>query len=292
MNEPHNRADASQGKIEPPKGLSVLELETLVRRIATADLGGHPVYVLLASELEPAQRPPGYTWGATGPVLDLSLKNWLVSQSRWSGRGPAIILNDEAIRRDALELASGDESFASELYRDRMIATGLHELSHVLSRPLDLKIPPMEIESEILTSAEAALSSFGKVTEIEADEPTDLPPWTGGHDAMFVRVLVHVLDRAEKITGQRIMTSLAFPSQRYELSLLEHYRRSLQKEITSFDRWLTFDDLRSCDPPKAFCELWRGDCWAWWKGTRNQDASLGYYLSALQPYLHVLKEAD
>lgn len=282
-NDPHNRSDALHGT-------TAASLERLFRRIAPADLGGHSVYVLLSSELDPAQRPPAYAWGLTGAVLDLSLKNWLVSQSRWSGRGPAVILNDLTIRRDALELAGGDESFASELYRDRMVATGLHELAHVLSRPSDLKIPPMEIESEVLSSAEAALSNYGKVTEAEVDEAeAELPPWFGGHDAMFVRVLVHILSRVETITGQRIVTSLAFPGSRYELSLLEHYRRSLQKEISGFESWLTFDDLRKCDPPKAFCELWRSDCWVWWKGTRDPDASLDYYLAALRPYLSVLK---
>ncbi len=276
----------------PPEALGATtagQLETLFRRIAPADLGGHPVYITFASELPEPQRPPSYTWGLTGPILDLSLRRWLEAESRWRGRGLAIVLQDLAIRKEASELSAGDRSFSDELYRARLFATAAHELAHALSRPLDLVIPPKEIEREVCESAEAALTSFAKVTEAEADEPSDLPPWAGGHDAMFVRILVHVLDRAEKITGQRIPTSLAFPHRRYELSILEGYRRALAPEIVAFDRWLTFSDLRLCVPPKAFCELWRDDCRCWWQSTRDQDATLGFYVEALRPFMSVLK---
>lgn len=259
-------------------------IERLLRRIAPGDIGGHPLYVLFESELPAKYRPPSYVWGLHGPCLDLSLRGRLASEGRWRGRGPAVILNDLAIAKEASELAGDDADLVAELYNARMVATVTHEAGHMLERPLDLLPPPAEIEQEIQTTAEKALTRTAATTESEADAPSDLPHWAG-HDSLFIRSLVHAHARAERIVG-RIPGSLVFPHRRYQLSPLERYRHTLEREIASFDGCLSFCDLRTTRPPTAFVELWKSDLRCWWESTGDRTEALTAYVAALRPYVH------
>ena len=77
------------------------ETTKLLRKIAPADIGGHPLYLAFSSSLPRDLRPPESVWGMHSPALDLGLRAWLESRGEWRGRGPAIVVNDLSIRLDA-----------------------------------------------------------------------------------------------------------------------------------------------------------------------------------------------
>jgi hypothetical protein len=66
------------------------------------------------------------------------------------------------------------------------------------------------------------------------------------------------------------------------------YRAALAHEITAFDSSLSFADLRLCDPPKAFVELWRDDLRRWWQWSQDEMGPI-HIAAAMAPYVHVLK---
>jgi hypothetical protein len=82
--------------------------------------------------------------------------------------------------------------------------------------------------------------------------------------------------------------NLLFCSFNYSLSGLWCYRAALAHEITAFDSSLSFADLRLCDPPKAFVELWRDDLRRWWQWSQDEMGPI-HIAAAMAPYVHVLK---
>jgi hypothetical protein len=286
MNDTSNPQNAPDAKLEPPTGPTVSEIETLLRRIAPADCGSRPIYVALTSEMPPDLRPSGSVYGFHSVCLDLSFKSWLTDVGRWRGRGPAIGINDLEILREANELAGSDRELRDELYRGRMLAIALHEWSHALERPFDLRTLPNEIAAEIETDSKAAVLQWIADADRPYDPSAEVPPQWLGHEAQFIRILLHVAHRAERFVG-RLPDRFLFSSLNYSLSGLWCYRAELRREIEAFDSSLCFDDLRKCHPPKSFIELWRDDLHRWWSWTGHEGGSL-QIACALQPFVSVL----
>lgn len=269
----------------PPEALGA-KIEAMVRRIAPADFASRPVYVCCASAMPVDLRPPKTVFGFQGPVLDLSFKSWLVDAGRWRGRGPCFVLNDVAIQTDATERAGDDVALRDELYRGQMLATALHEAAHALASPIDLRPVPDEIASDIEQSARAAVVEFVEDKPLAAD--AEFPPQWLGHEAAFIRTLLHVHHRAERLGIERLPDNFLFANANYSLSGLWSYRRALSREINGFDSSLTFADLRACHPPREFVELWRDDLLRWWKWMDHAEGPV-QIAAALAPFVHVLK---
>jgi len=257
------------------------ELETLARTIAPADIGSHPVYFCFASELPTALKPNAAVWGFTGPVLDIAFADWLRDCRRWRGRGPAIVLNDSAMRADAESYAQDDTELANELFRQRILAIASHELAHVLSAPIDFRPIPAGIRQEIETRCKSVTASW--VAKDGQHDP-EMPPPFKGHEAAFIRTLLHVHHRYQLLACERLPESQLFSHRAYALSRLGCYRRAMEAEILGFDRSLTFADLRQCSPPKQFIELWKSDLHRWWNDDRT-DARMMQMVAAMAPYV-------
>lgn len=284
--DPRNRPEAADAKIEPPKGPSLLELEAMVRAIAPADIASRPVYIALVSDMPVDLRPSGETFGFHATFLDIVFRQWLADCGRWRGRGPCFVLNDEAILADANERAGDDVVLRDGIYRNRMLATALHETAHVLTSPIDLRPVPDEIRSDVEKSSRAAVLEWIADKPLAAD--AEFPPQWAGHELAFVRTLLHVTHRAEQLGVERLPDNFLFSNSNYSLSGLWCYRRALSREIDGFDSSLTFADLRACHPPREFVELWKGDLHRWWKWMDHAEG-LAQIAAALRPYLHVLK---
>ncbi len=284
--DPHNDRDALDAKIEPPKGPSLSGLESLVRRIAPADIASRPVYIALVSDMPVDLRPSDETFGFHATFLDIVFRQWLADAGRWRGRGPCFVINDRAILADATERAGDDAGLRDELYRTRMLATVLHEASHVLTSPLDLRPVPDEIRSDVEKSSRAAVVEWIADKPLPAD--AEFPPQWAGHEAGFIRTLLHVHHRAEQLGIERLPDNFLFSNSNYSLSGLWSYRRALSREIDGFDSSLTFADLRACSPPQEFVELWRDDLHRWWKWMDHAEGPV-QIAAAMAPYVHVLK---
>ena len=262
--------------------MNAFELENLCRKIAPGDIGSRPIYVALASEMPEPLRPNAGTWGYQSQVLDISLSAWLKSVGRWRGRGPCFALNDLAIQAAADDLAASDPELCTELYRQRIVGTALHELAHVLSSPIDLRPVPQAIESEI---AETCQTSVERFVVAENPDTSIIPAWLG-HEARFIRSLAHVAQRYESLTGDRLPEGFLFASANYELSRLNLYRDSLTTETAAFASQFTFHDLRTCQPTEAFIAVWKRDLHRWWLDHESiEDAPLRI-AAAMAPFVH------
>ncbi len=262
--------------------LTADSLEQLLRRIAPGDFGGRPIYVCFARELPDDLRPSPAVWGYTGTSLDVSLRGWLEDAIRWRGRGPAIVINDVTIAAVADDFAGGDDELRESLYRDRILATLLHESAHTLSAPIDYRVLPDEIADEVTQSTRAIVGKW-ITSDGEREASETLPPWSG-HDAQFIRTLCHVVNRAYRLGVERIADHLIFDHRAYDLSMRPIYSRALEREVNGFDSWLTFHDLRQCRPPQQFVEQWKKDLHRWWNLDQSDNA-MQHVLAAMRPYV-------
>lgn len=242
--------------------MDITSLENSLRRIAAADIGGHSLYLVMASDLPRNLRlRDRRICGFTSPSLDMTFSGWLQSQNRWHGRGPAIYLNDigihESVRR--LFVPSDYPGQVDEQIDLRITATALHELGHVLDADrLDFRpITKTRIEQH----KEQVKRFVREPIPEQSSEDYDIGDLLY-HGVAYIRSLCHVLHRAEsKLKLPSISESQVFSHRIYSLSPLVLYRDSLSDEL-SFPG--SFSELRKTKPPASFIELWKSDVRQWW----------------------------
>ncbi len=89
---------------------------------AVRDLGSKPLYLLALSQL-PVGLGTQHHYAFTHPRADLMYRDHIAT---WLGRGPCAVINDIGIVED---FAPADHEYA-------IISIVLHELAHILDRPL------------------------------------------------------------------------------------------------------------------------------------------------------------
>lgn len=234
------------------------DLQTLAVRIAP-ELARHPFYVVRSDDdgLPPEYRLYG-CHGLHAPFLDVALSGWLRDRGRWQGRGPAVLLNVEALKAEAVRDVGADQDLADELLRGRVYAVFAHELAHVAELGVDLWE---------FTNLDAASRHAGQVVRCFAadDYAPAVEPWHG-HNAVWLRLLGHVVYRAERLLDQRLPTWWVCGD--YGLTSFVGYRATLDDEPERMANE-PLDTIRDTAPPRSFIELWRQDIRRWFSSTER-----------------------
>jgi hypothetical protein len=212
--------------------------KALCRTVASRDLAGLPLYILLQSEVADIMGQENFSDGYTTPNLDLNLRS--VIGDRWHGRGPCMVLNDVSI---------ADEHFPEDVDIVAM-STILHELAHILDRPVpgDLWSQPSEDWIEFETKV---IANAGR------HETRPLPTPYFGHEDQFVRIALHLHHRSG-LAGVDTIPNLLCAGRRYCLSHAHRYIEAIASEPADMLQ-LSFAEISRSDPPKAFTKLWLRD---------------------------------
>lgn len=213
------------------------EAEALCRAVAGRDLGTTPLYLVPQSSL-PAQCGSGKCCLAyTTPSLDLYMQEHIAA---WRGRGPCMVINDIAM---AEEYEPADLEFA-------MKAHSLHELAHILVRPQLFEERPDACPNKIL------FESLVVAAATERMPSADLPVYFG-HEAEFIRTVLHLCHRAARI-GFDVRPSLLCAGYRYSLFPAQRYQQALGHEPEHCVE-MFFRDILATQPPSEFTALWADD---------------------------------
>jgi hypothetical protein len=211
--------------------------ERLCRVVAAQELANLPLYIVPQSRLAEL----GFAddqHGLTCLRLDLFVREYM---ENYRGRGPAMVINADAIRQcnhpDDVEYI--------------ILATVLHELSHIVERPTHhaewhADADPMRIKFDALTVAYAT----------HEPQPVDVPAYDG-HDHVFIRTCLHLAYRAEQ-AGVEICPNVICAGRSYGLYPATSYQRALGDEPAQL-RHLKFQEILAIEPPAAFTALWQHD---------------------------------
>jgi hypothetical protein len=211
--------------------------EWLCRAVAGRELANLPLYIVPQSRLAEL----GFAddqHGLTCLSLDLFVREYM---EEYRGRGPAMVINEDAIRQchhpDDVEYI--------------ILATVLHELAHIVERPTHhaewhADADPMRIKFDALTVAYAT----------HEPQPVDVPAYDG-HDHVFIRTCLHLACRAEQV-GVKICPNVLCAGRSYGLYPATSYQRALGDEPEQL-RHLKFQEILAIEPPAAFTALWQDD---------------------------------
>jgi len=231
----HNASVATGGDLWPD---FVARANAVCRTVASRDLAGLPLYIMLQSEVADVMGPENFSDGYTTPNLDLNLRS--VIGEAWQGRGPCMIVNDVSI---------ADEHFPEDVDVAAM-STVLHELAHILDRPspVDLQSLPSDdrIEFETMVIANAA-----------RHEHRPLPTPYFGHEEPFIRITLHLQFRAA-LVGVVTIPNLLCAGRRYGLSHAHRYMEAIGDEPADMLQ-LPFAEITRTSPPESFTHLWLRD---------------------------------
>jgi hypothetical protein len=216
----------------------VVRAKELCRTVADRDLDGLPLYILLQSEVADVMGPDNFSDGYTTPNLDLNLQSCIGDD--WEGRGPCMVLNDVSLTEDNFP---EDVEFLT-------FSTVLHELAHILDRPVPVDFHAVpdrgRVEFETMVIANALKHEY-----------RPLPTAYFGHEETFIRIAIHLHYRATAI-GVKTIPNLLCAGRRYGLSHAHRYIEALGDEPIELAH-LPFAKITQLPPPDAFIELWQAD---------------------------------
>ena len=213
------------------------DAEALCHAVAGRDLGETPLYVVPQSSL-PAECGDGdYAYGYTTPSLDIYLASHIPD---YRGRGPCMVINDIGLAEDYEPV---DIAYLTQ-------ATVLHELAHILDRPMLFEdrsgVDPNKLLFESLVVANAT----------QLPSRADIPLYFG-HGHSFIRISLHLCHRAQQ-AGVHISTAAICAGHRYGLSHASFYAEALGDEPARCAD-MTFSQIMATKPPPAFSHRWRVD---------------------------------
>ena len=210
----------------------------LCRAVAGRDLNSLPLYIVLqsaiASEFGHAEGCEGYT----SPSLDLYLREVLAPS--WQGRGPCLVVNDLLLA----DVPPDDRESAFQ-------AVVLHELTHILERPALYRDRP-EADAGCLKFEALAVAHQTACAEPECDVPL-----YAGHEASFIRMVLHLRHRAMQ-HGAYVAPSRLCAGHRYGLFYAERYVQALGDEPEQLARG-PLRIICQLPPPTEFTQLWDAD---------------------------------
>lgn len=222
--------------------------------VVAPDLAGRPVYIVLRSDL-PRDWAGGEDYaGCTIAHLDLILRPTLERKRRWRGRGPAMLIDADAV--------AGAARYRPRAARRRVFLTAflgivLHELAHVFDMDF---VPTQEPEDWWVRVGRRLFSEPAAPDSRPTNGPGALVPWRM-HEWTFIRIAVHLAERATA-AGANVSPHDVIDLTEYGLSSTFQYARALGDEpvrMASRD----FATIRRATPPTEFADLWNADVDRW-----------------------------
>ncbi len=231
----HNTSVATVGDLWPDL---VSRAAAVCRTVASRDLAGLPLYIMLQSEVADVMGPENFSDGYTTANLDMNLRS--VIGDAWLGRGPCMVLNDVAI---------ADDHFPEDVDIVAM-STVLHELAHILDRPVPVELQTLPSEDRIEFETMV-------ITYAVRHEYRPLPVAYHGHEDQFIRIALHLHHRAA-MAGVETIPAILCAGWRYGLSHVHRYMDALGDEPAAMTDMM-FQDIVRAPPPAAFTNLWLSD---------------------------------
>jgi hypothetical protein len=138
-------------------------------RAAAPDAAHRPFYVILRSNLPPEyQGSDGGALAATSRHMDPILRPTLALQRRLCGRGPAILLDSEAIIAD---IATRRRSAHRLVFASLALSVVLHEPAHIIhAGPRE----DAEVEPSLIEFGRLLLAADLRGTEQPANGPSEI----------------------------------------------------------------------------------------------------------------------
>jgi hypothetical protein len=233
---PHLPQDATDAILGDDSGHLWQQAERLCRAVAGRDLAGVPLYVLPQSRMT-VDLGTAHHYAFTTPRADLMFRDQI---DRWLGRGPCIVVNDLGLAEDVDPL---DLSYVT-------LNCVLHELAHILDRPLlyadDAGDTPARMQFDRLVAVDA----------LTRPPRAELPLYFG-HEAPFIRIAIHLAYRATR-AGFATKPAAIFQGHRHHLSPAASYEEALGDEPPSMVLF-SLREMRHIPPPDAFSQLWQAD---------------------------------
>ena len=219
--------------------------EAISRQIAPLDLGDLPLYIVVQSRV-PANRGGKSTAdGFTAASLDLHLQD--IIGTAWHGRGPCMVVND-------IDLCDGQPDRAD--VESAFCGIVLHELAHILMRPVPFKPRPDAEPAQIVFESLV----IGHAVATEPPLSAQVEPFAD-HEADFIRVALHLRHRAER-AGMLVPMFFFCAGTYYSLSHPNRYREAIGDEPARLAD-MSIRNILDTPYPKAFWRLWTTDLARW-----------------------------
>lgn len=225
----------------------------LIERACQRILPERRLYVVFGSDA-PRDLCPGDAFGFTGRRADLAYRDYLKSRNRWHGRGGLIFVDDRLLYRFTKHRAG--RRFIH--WRREVTACALHELCHIGERPI--------LASDLDEAEDAALPTLivkswcATMAAIPRPEAAPIP--FAGHDAGFVRQVLHVAHRMKELLPLQVFASDVFDGPQYALSPMWSYSRALADEPERL-AGTPLPEIGAIQPPREFADLWKSDVRRW-----------------------------
>lgn len=216
---------------------------TLCRAVASHELANVPVYIVPQSTLPAELGRSSVCDGFTSPSLDLYVREFIPD---YRGRGPCMVIND---------LTLCEQTDPAD-FEQAMLAVIIHELAHVLERPMLYRM--RDETSDVVLAREAAA-----VVDVISSDPSDhelAVPFLG-HEVRFIRVALHLRYRAAT-AGTDLPEATLCAGRDYGLSHACRYREALSDEPARLAEQ-SISAVLARPPPLAFTRLWESDRDLW-----------------------------
>lgn len=254
----------------PRRSLATEELRTSIelhcRCLASIDLMNLPIYIVWKIEL-PGTGYGTRCFGIFNRDLDLVARESI--GDRWRGRGPAFMLDEDAIATVVSDVFVEPRLSMPHLNFDRRerslfgeictrVAT--HELAHVLEHRVTRNRKTRPVAREIASREVEQLQESTRVDRAAGGIPFKAHGWK------FLRNLLHLAARSACVPPGRAMPlDSLFDAPHYQLSPIEEYAAAIGDEPERM-REYSFAAIRATHPPAAFVDLWRRDFLRWMDG--------------------------
>jgi hypothetical protein len=169
----------------------------------------------------------------------------LIDDGKWKGRGAMIVI--------------------CQPEHEHLKGILLHELGHVL--PVGSPREDSEPSADEIAMELSMVQKWADLPEVE--RANDHRPWWPHHDDAFIRRVLHLHYRAERLGHDAPGRTLCIAGEYYGLSPPACYHRALGDEPARLSA-LSFREIEEIEQPKEFSQLFAADVQRW-QQLRNKE---------------------